>query len=132
MIKLLEKKKNELNKLFISLFQNNNKNKQATTMNNDEYNLLEICPFDFEDERNWVKTEKGVKDGVEFDLICDLCYKEKAEFTTFQCAGWENGKVGGFGGGDIHIDYCADCRRKKRRHRVTSRCLMYNSEEDTK
>lgn len=75
-----------------------------------EYLYLYIDNFNFDDPVNWTELKNK-------DFLCDLCFKNSAEFSTLQFATWEGGKIGASGGGDIYIDYCSDCRKKKKKFR---------------
>jgi hypothetical protein len=81
----------------------------------EEYYFLEICHFDFDNPKNW----EEVDESLQTHRICDLCYDRKAKFTTYQCAGWYGSGGLGIGGGDIQIDYCNECKAKKKRSRIT-------------
>lgn len=86
-----------------------------------EYYLLQVEYFDFNDKSHWIDIDSKDK--------CDLCYQNKAEFSTYQCASWVGGKQGGVGGGDIGIEYCSDCRNKKIRKRITKEYVEnYNND----
>lgn len=87
---------------------------QSASIEQYEYEYLCIDNFNFDDPENWTELKKK-------DMLCDLCYKNNAEFSTLQFATWEGGKMGACGGGDIYIDYCSECRKKKRKFRCSDK-----------
>lgn len=73
---------------------------------------MNVYPFDFDDPQRWTNVNE------DDTSLCDLCYEAKADAYVFTFASWEGGKMGGYGGGDIYIDYCTPCREKQRRKRL--------------
>lgn len=77
---------------------------------NREYIYLNVEYFDFENSENW-EEYNGT-------FLCDLCFENKSNYVTFQCCGFEGGRIGGGGGGDIYVYYCNDCKNKRKRKHI--------------